>query len=495
MSRFPPEVWHQIAGDVYAAGDLETLLTMSSLSSSIHIQTNLWLYHDITLDMRKAHQILGFISNLGDANAAYIRSLTILPNDDVANRLPAGTLEGLVRTLPKLRIFSWFCSLAIGEPLLRVLEDRSNISEVRVFYQVGTRLERSFPFSTPCPSWKLTRLELLIEWDWSGQGNMNSQLCQIAILNAPSLVVLDVMFQYPADSQELDDHNRTLGTLNFYTAQRLPTIKSLTLYGYTVGLGRGNEMEHRIQTSALRELVLTPGPGSNLEVFLTSMMNSGEIHLEVLELRWNFPGMIDSFAHQWVPFFTGFLQHFKGLKKLVLTGDIMKPLNDLSNGISWHGETLEELMLHSATYASWLLHRPRRSALKLAVQGIETLVNTCPRLRKLSLDLYFGDDLALQRTFQRFQALEKLVIYTGCYDEWGHPCPPHANAQYVYALAVQLRSSSLREVILHVASLLTAFTARHTPNAELENRHRRVWHMEYPKNDSSDANIKVWRSV
>ena len=220
---------------------------------------------------------------------------------------------------------------------------------------------------------------------------MNSQLCQIAILNAPNLVVLDVTFQYPADSEGLDDHNRTLGTLNFYTAQRLPTIKSLTLYGYTVGLGRGNEMEHRIQTSALRELVLTPGPGSNLEVFLTSMMNSGEIHLEVLELRWKFPGMIDSFARQWVPFFTGFLQHFKGLKKLVLTGDIMEPLNDLSNGISWHGETLEELMLHSAPYASGLLYRSRRPALELAVQGIETLINTCPRLRKLTLDLHFGD--------------------------------------------------------------------------------------------------------
>ena len=80
-------------------------MTMSSLSSSIHIQTNPWLYHRIALDMGKPHQILSLITNLSNANAAHIRSLTILPIQDVANRLPAGTLEGLVQTLPKLRTF------------------------------------------------------------------------------------------------------------------------------------------------------------------------------------------------------------------------------------------------------------------------------------------------------------------------------------------------------------------------------------------------------
>ena len=354
----------------------------------------------------------------------------------------------------------------------------------------------------------------MIEWDWSGQGNMNSQLCQIAIINAPNLVVLDVMFQYPIDSEGLDDHNRTLGTLNFYTAQRLPKIEVLILYGYTVGLRRENEMQHRIQTSALRKLVLTPGPGSNLEIFLTTMMNSGDLHLEVLELRWKFPGMLDSFGQQWATFFTAFLQHFKGLKKLVIKGDIMRPLSALSNGISWHGETLEELTLHNSPHASALLYRSRRGALKTAVQGIKTLVDTCPRLRRLSLDLYFGDvsrfphryanqpelistsqDLALQRTFQGFQALEKLVIYSPCYDELGYRCPPHADSRYVYALAVQLRSSSLRGVILHVGSRITPSTAPFITNAELEHKYRMVWHIEYPKNDDGYANIKVWRSV
>ena len=248
-----------------------------------------------------------------------------------------------------------------------------------------------FPFSTPCPSWKLTRLDLLIEWDWSGQGNVNSQLCQMAIIKAPNLVDLHVFFQYPTNSEQLDHHNRTLGTFNFYTAKGLPTIKNLTLDGYTVGLMRENEMEHRIQTSALRELVLTPGPGSNLEIFLTTMMNNGEIHLEVLELRWKFPGRLDSFNRQWIPFLTGFLQHFKGLKKLVITGDIMLPPYLLNNGISWHGETLEELRLHSARYASSQLYHSWRPVLQKAVQDIGTLVRTCPRLRRLSLDFYFGD--------------------------------------------------------------------------------------------------------
>ena len=248
-----------------------------------------------------------------------------------------------------------------------------------------------FPFSTVCPCWKLTRLDLLIEFDRSGQRNVNSPLCQMAILNAPNLVDLHVFFQYPTNSEQLDSHNRTLGTLNFYTAKGLPTIKVLELYGYTVGLMRENEMEHRIQTSALRELVLTPGPGSNLEVFLTTMMNSGELHLEVLELHWKFPGMLDSFNRRWITFLTGFLQHFRGLKKLVITGHIMLPPYMLNNGISWHGETLEELTLHSSLYASKLLYHSRRLVLQSAVQNIETLVRTCPRLRRLSLDFYFGD--------------------------------------------------------------------------------------------------------
>ena len=246
-----------------------------------------------------------------------------------------------------------------------------------------------FPFSTLGASWKLTRLELLIEWDWSGQGNVNSQLCQMAILNAPNLVDLHVVFQYPTNSEQLDDHNRTLGTFNFYTAKGLPTIKVLELYGYTVGLMRENEMEHRIQTSALRELVLTPGPGSNVEVFLTTMMNSGEIHLEILELRWKFPSMLD--FRRWVPFFTGFLQHFKGLKKLIVKGDFALPFDFLNKGISRHGETLEELTLHNSPVASGLGYRSRRPALRTVAQEIETLVHTCPHLRRLSLDVYFGD--------------------------------------------------------------------------------------------------------
>ena len=279
--------------------------------------------------------------------------------------------------------------MAIGKPLLRVLEDRSNISEVRVCFRVATPLEPMFPFSTLGPLWKLTRLDLLIEWDLSGQGNVNSQLCQMAILNAPNLVDLHVFFQYPPNSEQLDGHNRTLGTFNFYTAKSLPTIKILTLYGYTVGLMRENEMEHRIQISALRELVLTPGPGSNLEVFLTTMMNSGELHLEDFELRWKFPGIV--YPRRWATFFTGFLQHFKGLKKFVMKGDMLLPLCYLKKDISWHGETLEELTLHYSPFASSLVYPIRRLALQRAVQDIQTLVHTCPRLRSLSLDLYFGD--------------------------------------------------------------------------------------------------------
>ena len=242
----------------------------------------------------------------------------------------------------------------------------------------------------------------MIEWDRNGQGNVNSQLCQMVILNAPNLVLLQVWFQYP-NAEQLGRLNRTLGTFNFYTAKRLPTIKVLMLYGYTVGLGRENEMEHRIQTSALRELFLTPGPGSNLQTFLATLMNSGELHLEVLVICWRYPGIL---RRGWETLFTGFLQHFKGLKKLVLEGDIMRPLYCLVNGISWHGDTLEELTLHNSINTSTLLFRTSRQ-METTVRDIGNLLDTCPRLRKLSLDLYFGD---VSRLSHRYTNQPELIL-------------------------------------------------------------------------------------
>lgn len=211
----------------------------------------------------------------------------------------------------------------------------------------------------------------------------------MAILSAPNLVFLSVCFNYPSDTRQLDHNNRTLGTLNFYTAKRLPKIEVLDLYGYTVGLRRENEMEHRIQTSALRELTLIPGPGSNLQNFLETLMNSGELHLNVLTLRYRFPCTLASFARTWDRSLTDFLQHFKGLKELIIEGHVMMPLDLLGNGIGWHGETLEELTLHNSANASALLFRSSRQV-ENAVRDVENLLDTCPRLRNLTLDIYFG---------------------------------------------------------------------------------------------------------
>lgn len=261
-------------------------------------------------------------------------------------------------------------------------------------------------------NWKLSRLSLLVECNPRiSHGNPNFQSCQMAILNAPNLVLLSVWIQYPSDAA-MGGYVRTPGAFSFTPGKLIPPIKVLVLHAYAVGLGRLDDLEHRIQIHALRELTSTPGPRLNLPDFLATLMRSAELRLEVLDTHWMYPGLLNLPTRGWPAVFEAFLLHFKGLKKLALKGAIILPLLYLARSISWHGETLEVLKLHYSDAVrrppSRLIRRQRATT----ARDIENLCEMCPRLRTLTLGLHFGDDLASQRSFQHFQALEELSIYS-----------------------------------------------------------------------------------
>lgn len=274
---------------------------------------------------------------------------------------------------------------------LKKLKTCQNVSDLRIYYHVAKALEKKLPRSALSVNWKLTHLDLLVEWDHRiSDGNPNFQSCRIAILHAPVLVRLSIRIQYPNqvpfDSLQ---HGHTSGALKFFGYSFLPPLKVLILNGYTVGLGRLTELEHRIQVSALRELTVIPGPGSNLLNFLTTLKRSGELRLEVLNIFWQYIGIFSLVAFGWPRFFTNFLRDFKGLKKLAIKGKVAAPLPFVANGIGWHGETLEVLTMHSPEYVRGLpfdsISRPRATT-----RDIENLCDMCPYLRILTLDLLFG---------------------------------------------------------------------------------------------------------
>lgn len=240
-------------------------------------------------------------------------------------------------------------------------------------------------------NWKLSRLSLLVECNPRiSHGNPNFQSCQMAILNAPNLVLLSVWIQYPSDAA-MGGYVRTPGAFSFTPGKLIPPIKVLVLHAYAVGLGRLDDLEHRIQIHALRELTSTPGPRLNLPDFLATLMRSAELRLEVLDTHWMYPGLLNLPTRGWPAVFEAFLLHFKGLKKLALKGAIILPLLYLARSISWHGETLEVLKLHYSDAVrrppSRLIRRQRATT----ARDIENLCEMCPRLRTLTLGLHFGD--------------------------------------------------------------------------------------------------------
>ena len=254
-------------------------------------------------------------------------------------------------------------------------------------YHLGKASEKKLPPSTLSTNSRLMSLSLLVEWDHITTGNPNFEPCQMAILNAPNLLVLHIEIQYSIYGQNNVD---IVAAFKFSTQELLPPVRVLVLDGYAVGLGHPEELEHRIRFPALRRLYLTPGPTSDIRNFLATLMKSDQLRLKVVEIHWKGSGIFNLVTGGWPAFFEAFLKHFKGLKELALKGAVVLPPLYLADGVSCHGETLEVLTLYHAPIVRGLPFQPFQRH-RATASDIENLCNSCPRLRTLTLTLRFGD--------------------------------------------------------------------------------------------------------
>ena len=80
------------------------ILAMCLSSRLLRAAANPWLHQNVYLSMNKQHQITNFVSGLTPWTANYVRFLSVGPRARVTENLTSGTLEHLVRSLPRLRI-------------------------------------------------------------------------------------------------------------------------------------------------------------------------------------------------------------------------------------------------------------------------------------------------------------------------------------------------------------------------------------------------------
>ena len=192
----------------------------------------------------------------------------------------------------------------------------------------------------------------------------------------------------------------SLEAFRFTTNKSLPPVRTLALHGYSVGLGFHDELEHRLQVSSLRRLTLKSGLNSNVVMFLEKLTRSGSLCLEVLDICWR--GWYFFNPQRFEPFRV-FFQSFKGLKKLVIRGSIALPYSPLVDGISWHGDALENLVLYDpdGLPTRW---RPIPRDVQVTSEYVLKLSATCTRLRTLALAVHFHN-------VSRLYAIQ--VWYTG----------------------------------------------------------------------------------
>ena len=168
----------------------------------------------------------------------------------------------------------------------------------------------------------------------------------------------------------------------------LPPMKTLALRGYSVGLGHHDDLEHKLQVSFLRELTLHPGKHSDTERFLESLMRGGNLCLEVLEIcRRSWLGSLMQRGR--LKILRSFLQSFKGLKKLVISGSKALPFRPMVDAISWHSDTLEVLVMYDPVSTPTTLERMIEPP-RVTHEVVQQLCATCTRLRSLTLALHFG---------------------------------------------------------------------------------------------------------
>ena len=251
---------------------------------------------------------------------------------------------------------------------------------------IGTQVDQTYPQKPAKNNDKLSSLELDILWRDDSSGNPNIERCQDVILRAPNLRSLRIKMIF--GQQDISRPMAACPTTAFKFAPNdlLPPIERLSLKFFPVGICRKSGLEHKIQITALRHLVVEKSVWGNLDTFLENLMARGQVCLTKLVLIQDIlPNTARSGS--WPTALDRFLASFKGLRKLKLLGTAAVPLRFIQGAIHWHSKTLRSLIIHDTDEIRRLEKHPLRGSQFLHLNGISFAF---PLLEVLEMDLPLG---------------------------------------------------------------------------------------------------------
>lgn len=209
--------------------------------------------------------------------------------------------------------------------------------------------------------------------------------CKKMILQSPGLRYLVVKMRCPGHLL-LD-----VEPLNFLfkSHETLPPLRMLTLQKYDMGVGGPDSIENRLQTSKLEGLILVKCLLLGLTIFFDNL-RARKNHLSALKVYKCKHNFSSSEFEEWHASLNGFLQSFKGLESLTLV-DAAVDMDCLYGGITHHGQSLRHLILQSSDFST---------AQNCLPKSLQSICETCPNLRFLSIDLFRSiEDLGFVNSF------------------------------------------------------------------------------------------------
>lgn len=216
------------------------------------------------------------------------------------------------------------------------------------------------------------------------------------MLNAPNLQRLSVNIRYPNQLNHWTYRLNCIRAFRFNTNNMLPPIRKLVLHGYSVGLGFSDELEHKLQLPFLQDLTLKTGRDSDISTFFETLMRGGNLCLKVLDVYYRY-WCVHLIHTRCQVTLRRFFQSFQGLKKFAMSGNMALPFGPVVDAISWHGSTLEVLILYdpNGTAPTWLQFTQE---LRITAQVVQQLSVKFTRLRALVLYFHFDTVSRLHAT-------------------------------------------------------------------------------------------------
>lgn len=262
--------------------------------------------------------------------------------------------------------------------MVEELNQIPSLRELDISYKVdlGSRHVLSSPALNG--NMKFVTLALCIIRETRREGDLDLHECTKLISQAPGLKSLIISFRKPK-SPHNQAHSKIL---TFSPDEILPPLESLVLQNYDLGRGGPNVIENRLDVAKLRTLDLRYVGLDGLSVFIKALLSTRQINLMHFKIQADINDSREE-LDCWHSTLDEFLESFAGLESLVLYGDCASKLPSLS-AIIKHGETLQQLKVHSGMTTLSLLENPE---LGIPPDNLQAIGDSCPHLCELEIDL------------------------------------------------------------------------------------------------------------